>query len=191
MKRLSFPPWPFVSDSFEAGRYSPRSVIRFQFCKVDRANGKFYYPRHENDGHTDGDKTIGWGENSFLPACKFRWKETFHEEEEEEGKLCSGFSVNSRILIHSFVSPRRGLGNFSLRLTILDQLGYSSFRKFSRLVDQVFRVVEFCSIIFETLKEWPKEKRKERWILGGNGGLNYSYNNRFLIAVSSRVCNDR
>lgn len=36
MKRL-LSPWPFVSDSFgNRGRYSPRSVIRFEFCKVDR-----------------------------------------------------------------------------------------------------------------------------------------------------------
>lgn len=47
---------------------------------------------------TDTPATKQSGENSFLVACKFRWKETFHEEEgEEEDKLCSGF-VNSRIL---------------------------------------------------------------------------------------------
>lgn len=99
MKRL-LSPWPFVSDSFEAGRYSPRSVIRFEFCKVDRggggggaacgANRKFYY---RDTRMTDTPATKQSGENSFLPRrVSFGWKETFDEEE-----LCSGF-VNSRIL---------------------------------------------------------------------------------------------
>lgn len=45
------------------GRCSPRSVIRFEFCKVDRGGPpprgqwEILLPRHENDGHT-GDKTI-------------------------------------------------------------------------------------------------------------------------------------
>lgn len=130
MKRL-LSPWPFVSDSFEAGRYSPRSVIRFEFCKVDRggggggaacgANRKFYY---RDTRMTDTPATKQSGENSFLPRrVSFGWKETFDEEE-----LCSGF-VNSRILYTRSFRREKFLRLTPKRNYLCDRL---SFRKFSK-----------------------------------------------------------
>lgn len=161
MKRL-LSPWPFVSDSFEAGRYSPRSVIRFEFCKVDRggggggaacgANRKFYY---RDTRMTDTPATKQSGENSFLPRrVSFGWKETFDEEE-----LCSGF-VNSRILYtRSFrrekflrLTPKR---NYLYAIGCL----FENFRNLSCNLE----FVRFCSTIeIDCLKEKKKKEKRRR-----------------------------